>query len=107
MVHLWSLHQTRLRLAIRRTQLFGEMMTRLEQAVKLVKKAMMGAGRPWVLAYLKTHPDSVNTSIEILHPGNLVTALGLADAATELLKEQLRGTFMDDDEPPIKEGKDG
>ena len=54
--------------------------------------------------FLKTHPDSENIGIEVLHGGSPITALGLAELAPEIIRE----TIMNGSPPPDVEndGKD-
>lgn len=50
----------------------------------------MGAtGRPWVLTFLKTHPDSENMSIEVVHGGSPIMALGLSEIAPTIIKDMI------------------
>lgn len=59
----------------------------------------MGTGRPWVLTFLKTHPDSDNMSIEVVHGGSPVMALGLSEIAPTIIKDMiLNGPLPEGDE---------
>jgi len=73
-------------------------MTKLERALKIVRRELGSTGRPWALVYKQTHTEADVPNVGIAYGGDMIYARGLFRTADDIISELIKYTVLSETE---------